>query len=77
MTEPLKPSHADIYEKLGEILERLGEQDKRLVRIEGKVVAYDELKQRAYGALAALTLATAIIWWLIKDKLATFFGVTS
>jgi hypothetical protein len=48
----------------------------RIMRTEAKVLAYDMLKQRVYGALAGLAAASAIIWWLAKDKLAAVFGVT-
>lgn len=87
MTErPLKPSHAEIYNLLMDLLERVGEVNEdgvtgtgltgRIMRTEAKVLAYDMLKQRVYGALAGLAVASAIIWWLIKDKLAATFGVS-
>ena len=49
----------------------------RLEVIEGKVLAYDLLKARVLGAIVAGGVAVGALWWLVKDKLAHFFGVSS
>lgn len=72
---PTKPTHGDIYEKLGEILSKLEAHDAQLSRIETKVLAYDRLKERVIGALMAGSVLIAALWWLTKDRLATVFGV--
>lgn len=47
----------------------------RLIRTETKVLAYDQLKERVIGALAAGTVAIGVLWWLVKAKVASVFGV--
>lgn len=64
-----QPSHADLLAILERIEERLG-------TIEGKVMAYDRLKERVIGALMAGTVLIGIVWWLTKAKLAAVFGVS-
>lgn len=77
MTPAAKPTHGDIYERLGEILSRLDTLDGQVGEIKAKVLAYDRLKERAIGAAMALSVALAAVWWLTKDKLAGLFGVHS
>ena len=49
----------------------------RLEVIEGKVLAYDLLKARVLGAIVAGGVALGALWWLVKDKIAHFFGVST
>lgn len=72
-----KPTHNDIYERLGEIISKLELHDGQLSRIEAKVLAYDRLKERVIGAFMALSVALAAFWWLTKDRWGAFFGVHS
>ena len=44
MTPAAKPTHGDIYERLGEILSRLDTLDGQVGEIKAKVLAYDRLK---------------------------------
>lgn len=82
-----KRTHGEIYDLLERVLDRLGEESAdgsggtgligRVMRMEAKVHAYDELKQRAYGALATLAVSAGVLWWLVKDRLSALFGVSS
>lgn len=47
----------------------------RVIRTEAKVHGYDRLKERAMGALAAMSIAVAILWWLTRQRIAAVFGV--
>lgn len=85
MTLPAKRTHAEIYALLESIDQRLGHEAEdgksgtgltgRVMRTETKVLAYDRLKERAIGGFTALCMATAVLWWLTKDKWASLFGV--
>lgn len=68
-------THADIFERLGEVIERLDSLEGQVGRIETKVLSYDRLKERIIGAFMAATVATAVLWWLTREKLAAVFGV--
>jgi hypothetical protein len=48
----------------------------RIMRTEAKVLAYDRLKGNAMTAMATAGVFLAIIWWLIKDRIAGLFGVS-
>lgn len=82
-----KRTHGEIYALLERVLDRLGEENAegtggtgligRVMRVEAKVHAYDELKQRAYGAIGALAVSIGVVWWLVKAKVAALFGVSS
>lgn len=62
----------EILEKIETTLERF---EDRLVAIEGKISTYDSWVQRAKGARTVLIGTAIAIWWLIHDKVETFFGV--
>ena len=51
--------------------------NSRLEVIEGKVLTYDLLKARVLGAIVAGGVALGALWWLVKDKIAHFFGVST
>lgn len=57
------------------IMEKLEELTEKVERIERKVLAYDRLKERAIGALAAGSVFIAALWWLTKERFSSFFGV--
>lgn len=72
-----KPTHGDIYERLGEILAKLETLESEVGSIKAKVMAYDRLKERIIGALMAGSVLVAALWWLTKAKVAAVFGVPS
>lgn len=84
--DPNKPSHADIYRALRDLSDRLGHVSEdgktgtglvgRVMRVEYRVSAYDRLKERAMGAAAAGAVALVALWFLIRAKVAAFFGTT-
>jgi len=79
-----KPTHDDIYRALKDISDRLGHVSDdgktgtglvgRVMRVEYRVSAYDRLKERAVGAAAAGSVAIVALWFLVKAKIAAFFG---
>lgn len=46
-------------------------------RIEDKVLTYDRMRDRIVGAVGAGAVLIGALWWLVKDKIAAFFGVSS
>lgn len=48
----------------------------RLEVIEGKVLAYDLLKARVLGAIAAGAVAISALWWAFHAKLEAVLGIT-
>lgn len=47
----------------------------RVIRTEAKVHGYDRLKERVIGGFATASVLIAVIWWLVKTKVANVFGV--
>lgn len=68
------------------ILRALGEESEdgksgtgltgRVIRTEAKVLQHDRFKERVIGGFMTLTVALAVVWWLVKDRLAGVFGVS-
>lgn len=50
--------------------------NSRLEVIEGKVLAYDLLKARVLGAIAAAAVAISALWWAFHAKIEAVLGVT-
>lgn len=74
--------------ELGNLSDRIGHEEiqadgsvvgtgltGRVIRTEAKVLAYDRLKERIIGGLATATVLLAVVWWLVKAKIAGLFGV--
>lgn len=49
----------------------------RIIRTEAKVLSYDRLKERAVGAFFATTALVAVIWWIVKAKVAEALGIVT
>jgi len=68
---------AEVRDAMSRIAGSIREVAENVERIEDKVLAYDRMRDRIFGAVGAAAVLIAAIWWLVKDKLATFFGVSS
>ncbi len=77
MTAPIKPSHSDIYEMLGELKGTLEEVKGSVARIDAKVHEHDRLAAMIRGGFIAVSVSLVVLWWLTKEKLAAVFGVNA
>lgn len=49
----------------------------RVIRTEARVLAYDRLKERVIGGLLTGSALMAVLWWIVRQKVASVFGVAS
>lgn len=50
--------------------------EEKCGRLEDRVLAYDRMRDKVIGALAAGGLFIGALWWMTKDALGKLFGVT-
>ena len=70
-----KRSVGQLINAVAAISETVESCEDRVKGIEAKVLAYDQMKDRIIGAVMAGGLMIAAIWWLVKGRLESFFGV--
>ncbi|RAK51189.1 hypothetical protein [Phenylobacterium soli] len=63
-----------MHERLDELFEELASLKTDVGAIKAKVLAYDILKDRAKVAITTAGVFIAVIWWLIKSRIAALFG---
>lgn len=68
---------AEVRDAMSRVAGSIRELAETVERIEDKVLAYDRMRDRIVGAIAAGTMFLGALWWLVKDKLAHLFGVST
>mgnify|MGYP000019260183 FL=1 len=68
---------AEVRDAFKQVAGSIRDLAETVERIEDKVLAYDRMRDRIMGSVAAGGVLIGAIWWLVKDKIAHFFGVAS
>lgn len=62
----------DAIHRIADTLKIVAEQGER---IEDRVLAYDRLRDRVLGGIAAAGVGLAALWWALHSKIETLLGI--